>query len=209
MTVIQLGHENRLISFTFCSHFQRLLQTGVMLSLSHLALTQRYKQMSAGNISTTVSGCRLRPAQTMLPVQKQTWDLWLSEPPEQNQVNLFQSLVLKQTFYEEQHGSYKRSVQCMASRSSLQSSTPSLFSHPCGPKPGLSAQGYSWMAHRSVACRPQQKKAVPPILLWLLLSMCRKLSVGHWKNVLIHTGYHITEYLRPHRIELPSGESLG
>lgn len=26
MTVIQIGHENRLISFTFCSHFQRLFQ---------------------------------------------------------------------------------------------------------------------------------------------------------------------------------------
>ena len=66
MTVIQLGHENRLISFTFCSHFQRLFQIGYVLSVLPCTDSTLETDVCTRTFSSPSQACNLRLVQTIV-----------------------------------------------------------------------------------------------------------------------------------------------
>lgn len=66
MTVIQIGHENRLISFTFCSHFQRLFQIRKCFICPTLHWLNTRNRCLRKNV-LIISGLRLRLIPTTDP----------------------------------------------------------------------------------------------------------------------------------------------
>lgn len=66
MTVIQIGHENRLISFTFCSHFQRLFQIRKCFICSTLHWLNTRNRCLWKNV-LIISGLKLRLIPTIDP----------------------------------------------------------------------------------------------------------------------------------------------
>lgn len=67
MTVIQIGHENRLISFTFCSHFQRLFQIRKCFICPTLHWLNTRNRCLWKNILIIISGLKLRLIPTTDP----------------------------------------------------------------------------------------------------------------------------------------------
>lgn len=68
MTVIQIGHENRLISFTFCSHFQRLFQIRKCFICPTLHwLNTRNRCLQKNVLIIIISGLQLRLIPTTDP----------------------------------------------------------------------------------------------------------------------------------------------
>lgn len=67
MTVIQIGHENRLISFTFCSHFQRPFQIRKCFICPTLHWLNTRNRCLWKNFLIIISGLKLRLIPTTDP----------------------------------------------------------------------------------------------------------------------------------------------
>lgn len=117
MTVIQIGHENRLISFTFCSHFQRLFQIRKCFICPTLHwLNTRNRCLRKNVLIIIISGLQLRLIPTTDPSsgkQRSCSPLWKHQvvpnplPGEANQgvirdashLRMYTAFLLQMPFY--------------------------------------------------------------------------------------------------------------